>query len=60
MGNLFSALGTAGESLKAFETGLNVTQNNVTNANTPGYADQVPVFDSLSFQPHNGLLGGVQ
>jgi len=60
MGNLFSALGTAGESLKAFETGLNVTQNNVTNANTPGYADQVPVFDSLSFQPQNGLLGGVK
>ncbi|HWY47344.1 MAG TPA: flagellar hook-associated protein FlgK [Bryobacteraceae bacterium] len=60
MGNLFSALGTAGESLKAFETGLSVTQNNVTNANTPGYADQVPVFDSLSFQPQNGLLGGVQ
>jgi flagellar hook-associated protein 1 FlgK len=60
MGNLFSALGTAGESLKAFETGLTVTQNNVTNANTPGYADQVPVFDSLSFQPQNGLLGGVR
>src|ERR1700688_1366770 len=60
MGNLFSALGTAGESLKAFETGLTVTQNNVTNANTPGYADQVPVFDSLNFQPQNGLLGGVR
>jgi len=60
MGNLFSALGTASESLQAFETGLNVTQNNVTNVNTPGYADQVPVFDSLSFQPQNGLLGGVQ
>src|ERR1700676_3008014 len=60
MGNLFSALGTAGESLKAFETGLTVTQNNVTNANTPGYADQVPVFDSLYFPPQNGLLGGVR
>src|ERR1700676_2380572 len=59
MGNLFSALGTAGEALKAFETGLNTTQNNVTNANTPGYAKQVPIFDSLSFQPQNGLLGGV-
>src|SRR5215467_1501822 len=60
MGNLFSALGTAGDALKAFQTALDVTQNNVTNASTPGYAKQVPALDSLSFQPENGLLGGVQ
>jgi flagellar hook-associated protein 1 len=60
MGNLFSALGTAGDALKAFQTALDVTQNNVTNANTPGYAKQVPGLDSLSFQPENGLLGGVK
>src|SRR5579864_6624160 len=60
MGNLFSALGAAGDALKAFQTALDVTQNNVTNANTPGYAKQVPGLDSLSFQPENGLLGGVK
>jgi flagellar hook-associated protein 1 len=60
MGNLFSALGSAGDALKAFQTALDVTQNNVTNANTPGYAKQVPGLDSLSFQPANGLLGGVK
>lgn len=60
MGNLFSALGSAGDALKAFQTALDVTQNNVTNATTPGYAKQVPGFDSLSFQPANGLLGGVK
>ena len=60
MGNLFSALGSAGDALKAFQTALDVTQNNVTNANTPGYAKQVPGLDSLSFQPQNGLLGGVK
>ncbi len=59
MGNLFSALGTAGDALRAFQTALDVTQNNVTNSNTPDYAKQVPIFDSLSFQPQNGLLGGV-
>ena len=60
MGNLFSALGSAGDALKAFQTALDVTQNNVTNASTPGYAKQVPGMDSLSFQPENGLLGGVK
>ena len=59
MGNLFSALGSAANALQAFQTALNVTQNNVENSNTPDYATQVPVFDSLSFQPQNGLLGGV-
>ena len=60
MGNLFGALGVAGDALKAFQDALDVTQNNVTNANSPGYAKQVPVLDSLAFQPENGLLGGVQ
>ena len=60
MGNLFSALGTAGDALRAFQDALDVTQNNVTNASSPGYAKQVPTLDSLSFQPDNGLLGGVQ
>jgi len=59
MGNLFSALGSAGEALKAFQSALDVTQNNVTNSNSPNYAKQVPILDSLSFQPQNGLLGGV-
>jgi len=59
MGNLFSALGTAGGALKAFQSALDVTQNNVTNSNTPDYAKQIPILDSLSFQPQNGLMGGV-
>ena len=59
MGNLFSALGTAGGALKAFQSALDVTQNNVTNSNTPGYAKQIPILDSLSFQPQSGLMGGV-
>ena len=39
---------------------LDVTQNNVTNANSPGYAMQVPVFQSEDFQSGNGLSGGVE
>jgi len=60
MGTLFGALGTAGEALRAFQQSVDVTQNNVANANSPGYAKQVPLFDSLAFQPANGLMGGVQ
>jgi flagellar hook-associated protein 1 FlgK len=60
MGSLFSALDSASQSLKAFEQAMDVTQNNVTNANSPGYADQVPQTISQSFQPNSGLSGGVQ
>jgi len=60
MGSLFAALGSAGEALRAFEQSVDVTQNNVSNANSPGYAKQVALMDSLAFQPSNGLMGGVK
>lgn len=61
MGNLFSALNSASQSLQAFEQAINVTQNNVTNANSPGYADQVPQLISQDFQSDTGVSsGGVQ
>jgi flagellar hook-associated protein 1 FlgK len=36
-----------------------VTQDNVANASTPGYARQTAVFETLPFQPETGLPGGV-
>lgn len=61
MGNLFTALNTAGQSLQAFEQAMSVTENNVANASSPGYADQVPQMVSLSFQANgNGPAGGVE
>jgi flagellar hook-associated protein 1 len=60
MGSLFSALHSAGQSLQAIEQAINVTQNNVTNANSPGYAEQVPDLISQGFQPNTGLSGGIQ
>ncbi len=59
MGNLFAALNSAGDALRAFERAVDVTQNNVTNANSPGYVKQVPLLQSRAFQPANGLSGGV-
>jgi flagellar hook-associated protein 1 len=61
MGNLFSVLNSASQSLQAFEQAIDVTQNNVTNANSPGYAEQVPQLISQDFQSNTGVnAGGVQ
>jgi len=61
MGSLFSALDAAAQSIQAFERAINVTQNNVTNANSPGYANQVPQMISQDFQSSGGSTsGGVQ
>ena len=59
MGSLFSALNSASSALDAFQRAVDVTQNNVANANSPGYAAQVPTFQAESFQSTNGLSGGV-
>jgi flagellar hook-associated protein 1 len=58
MGNLYSILNSAGQSLQAFEQAMDVVQNNVTNANSPGYANQVPDLISQSFQSNTGADGG--
>jgi flagellar hook-associated protein 1 len=61
MGNLFTALNSASQSLQAFERAMDVTENNVTNANSPGYADQVPQLISQGFQSNTGAQdGGIQ
>jgi flagellar hook-associated protein 1 len=44
MSSLSSALSTAVQSLTADTGALQITNNNIANANTPGYARQVPIF----------------
>ncbi len=58
MGNLYSVLNSASQSLQAFERAIDVTQNNVTNANSPGYADQVPQLISQDFESNTGVNVG--
>jgi flagellar hook-associated protein 1 FlgK len=58
MGSLFSALNSASQSLEAFQRAIDVTQNNVTNVNSPGYADQVPQLVSQAYQSNTGVSGG--
>ena len=59
MGSLFSALNTAAGALEAFNKAIDVTQNNVANSNTPGWAAQNPVMQADSIQSAGGTLGGV-
>ncbi len=60
MGSLFGTLNSSLTAIQAFQTALNISQNNVSNANTPGYARQVANLESLQFDPSGGLTGGVR
>ncbi len=59
MSSLFSILSSAASSMTVFENAMAVTQNNVSNASTAGYADQVATFDALPFDLGKGNVGGV-
>jgi flagellar hook-associated protein 1 FlgK len=59
MGSLFSALNTAVSALTAFQRAVDVTQNNVTSSNSPGYAKQIPLLQPVDFQSGNDLSGGI-
>jgi len=55
-----STLMNAASSLGAFSQIMDVTENNVTNASTPGYAEQTATLDPLSFDMAEGTGGGVR
>ncbi len=50
----------AAGALDAYERVLQVAENNVANASTPGYAAQVQRLEALPFDPTNGIGGGVE
>lgn len=60
MGGLFNTLNNSLDALEAFQKALDVSQNNVSNASTPGYSAQVTRFSADPFEPRTGLTGGVQ
>jgi flagellar hook-associated protein 1 len=59
MGNLFGSLLSTSGAMRVFEQGLNTTQNNVVNVNTPGYARQRMLFEAKRFEPDRNIMGGV-
>jgi flagellar hook-associated protein 1 FlgK len=60
MGNLFTSLLNAANAMSVYNRQLATIQNNVTNANTPGYARQVQNVEAMPFQLDQGLPGGVK
>ena len=60
MGSLFGTLNNSLQAIQAFQAALSVSQNNVSNSSTPGYARQVANLESLPFDPGNGSSGGVK
>ncbi len=59
MGNLFTSLINSTGALRVYGRQFNVLQNNITNANTPGYVKQDQVLLSLPFDLTRGMAGGV-
>ncbi len=60
MANILSSLISAAGALDAFTQALDVTQNNVANAQTPGYANQTQLLTAMQFDPAEGSTGGVR
>lgn len=60
MSNLLSSLRSSSNALAAFDRVLAVTQNNVANASTPGYARQSLMLEAMPFDLISGSIGGVR
>ena len=58
MGSLFSGLHIVANTLTAYQRALDVTNNNVSNANTPGYAKQTAQLAALDFDSSTAGGGG--
>jgi len=59
MGSLSATLLNSAGALSVYTKEFNVIQNNITNANTPGYADQNLALQAMPFNPEEGGEGGV-
>ena len=59
MSNLLTSLLTSANTLSAYDQILQVSQNNISNANTPGFVKQRQALEALPFDPTTGRPGGV-
>jgi flagellar hook-associated protein 1 len=60
MSSLLTALENSANALDVYQQEIGVTQDNVLNASTPGYARQQMDTTALGFQPLAGTYGGVE
>lgn len=60
MANLLASLLSSSGALSAYDRVLEVTQNNVANASTPGYVRQSLQLYAMPFDSQQGTTGGVR
>lgn len=60
MANILATLGNSAGALDAYQKVLAVTQNNVANASTPGYARQDMTLEAMPMDQALGMSGGVR
>ncbi len=60
MANLLSSLVSSASALAAYDQVLQVSQNNVANASTPGFVRHRQTLLAMQFDPAGGLAGGVR
>jgi flagellar hook-associated protein 1 len=58
MPGLTTSLLTAMHALMAQQGGMDVTANNIANANTPGYTRQIPIFEEADPSSEGSLMYG--
>ncbi len=59
MSGITGSIASAGNALSVLEQALGVIQNNVDNANTPGYANQQLNLEAMPVDIPGGLAGGL-
>lgn len=59
MGTLFGALNNSLSAMEAYQNAMDIAQNNVSNASTPGYASQTATFLADPLNLSGGQDGGV-
>lgn len=60
MSNILTSLLSSAGALRAYDQVLQVTQNNVANAATPGFVKHRQALNAMPFDPDGGLIGGVR
>lgn len=58
MGTLLGSMSIALSGLQAAQTAVQVTSNNITNASTPGYDREIPIFSESAPTDVNGIMLG--
>jgi flagellar hook-associated protein 1 FlgK len=59
MSSLFTSILNSTNALQVYDRAFNVIENNISNANTPGYVTQDQSLVAAPFNPAEGVSGGV-